>query len=334
MHLRPSNLRLFALGSSREFGNSVAARMGIELSEHEERSFEDGEHKTRPLISVRGTDTFVLHSLHGDDNESVNDKLCRTLFFIGALHDAAAATVTAVVPYLCYARKDRKSKRRDPVTTRYVAGLFEAVGTSRILTMDVHNLAAYQNAFRTGADHLEAQQLMVQYFAPMFRGESATVVSPDAGGIKRVNAFRDALSRLNGANVTTGFMEKQRSAGVVSGQRLFGDVKERDVLILDDLISTGTTLSRAIAACREAGARSVRAAATHGLFLGNAAHTLASSAPDEVVVTNTTPMARRAASALGSRLTVLDTSELFAAAIHRLHTGGSLVDLLDGTNGG
>src|SRR5512135_3205205 len=144
--MAPEPIHLFALNASRAFGERVAQRLGMPLSPHEERDFEDGEHKARPLASVRGADVFVIQSLYGEPGQGVNDKLCRLLFFIGALRDASAGRVTAVVPYLCYARKDRKTQARDPVTTRYVAALFEAVGTDRVLTLDVHNLAAFQNA--------------------------------------------------------------------------------------------------------------------------------------------------------------------------------------------
>ena len=147
---------LFALDATREFGEKVALHLGLPLSPHEEQGFDDGEHKSRSLVNVRGRDVFVVHSLHSDAAQSVNDKLCRLLFFIGALKDASAASVTAVVPYLAYARKDQKSKPRDPVTTRYVARMFEAAGTDRVVTMDVHNLAAFQNAFRCPTEHLEA----------------------------------------------------------------------------------------------------------------------------------------------------------------------------------
>lgn len=148
-------LMLFALDASRDFGEAVSRELGTALAAHEEREFEDGEHKSRPLVNVRGRDVYVMQSLYGDAKQSVNDKLCRLLFFLGALRDASAARVTAVVPYLGYARKDRKSKARDPVTTRYVATLFEAVGTDCVVTLDVHNLAAYQNAFRCRTEHLE-----------------------------------------------------------------------------------------------------------------------------------------------------------------------------------
>ena len=141
------NIAVFAPKSGREFGERVCSHLGIAPCALEERDFEDGEHKTRPLESVRGKDVFVIQSLYGDAGQSVNDKLCRLLFFLGALRDASAERVTAVVPYLCYARKDRRSKSRDPVTTRYFAELFEAMGIDRLVTLDVHNLAAFQNEF-------------------------------------------------------------------------------------------------------------------------------------------------------------------------------------------
>ncbi|HMA31526.1 MAG TPA: ribose-phosphate pyrophosphokinase-like domain-containing protein, partial [Casimicrobiaceae bacterium] len=155
------DLAVFALGASVEFGAAVAREMGIALEGLEERAFEDGEHKTRPRVSVRDRDVYVLQSLHSDPAQSVNDKLVRLLLFLGALRDASAARVTAVVPYLAYARKDRKSKSRDPVSTRYVAQLFEAVGADCVVTLDVHNLAAFQNAFRCRSENLEANPLFV-----------------------------------------------------------------------------------------------------------------------------------------------------------------------------
>lgn len=141
-----ANPILFALECSRPWAAGVAGCLGLPLSPHEERAFEDGEHMARPLLSVRGRDVYVLHALQGPGPQGVNDRLCQLLFFIGAVKDASAARVTAVLPYLAYARKDRKSTPRDPVTTRYIAALFEAVGTDRVVTLDLHNLAGYQNA--------------------------------------------------------------------------------------------------------------------------------------------------------------------------------------------
>jgi ribose-phosphate pyrophosphokinase len=202
-----SPLMLFTLNDSQPFGEQLSQRLGIALSPHEEREFEDGEHKARPLVNVRDRDVFVVHSLYADYRHSGNDKLCRLLFFIGALKDAAAGRVTAVVPYLAYARKDRKSKPRDPVTTRYVAAMFEAVGTDAVLTMDVHNLAAYQNAFRCRTEHLEANKLFIKYFSPLLKEHDVVVVSPDAGGIKRADRFRQLLSDGLGKPVGAAFAE-------------------------------------------------------------------------------------------------------------------------------
>ena len=178
-------------------------------------------------INVRKRDVFVIQSLYADAGASVNDKLCRLLFFVGSLKDAAAATVTVIAPYLCYARKDRKSQSRDPVTTRYVAALFEAVGTDRLLTMDVHSLMAFQNAFRCGTDHLEATRLFAEHFASIARDKDIVVVSPDTGGIMRAEKLQAALERRSGRRVTGAFMEKHRAGGVVTSGALVGQVSDQ-----------------------------------------------------------------------------------------------------------
>jgi len=154
-----NSLLLFALEHSHVLGNAIAQQLGLALTPHEERVFEDGEHKARPLQSVRGRSCYVLHSLYGEPSQSVNDKLSRLLFFIATLKDSAAKDVTAVVPYLAYARKDRKTQPRDPVTLRYLAQLFEAVGTDALLVLEVHNPAAFQNAFRCNTEALDCTSL-------------------------------------------------------------------------------------------------------------------------------------------------------------------------------
>lgn len=319
---------LFALEATRAWGQAVAAHLGLALCQHEERAFEDGEHKARPLANVRGRDVYVLHSLYGEPGQSVDDKLCRLLFFLGALRDASAAQVTAIVPHLAYARKDRKTQPRDPVTTRYVAALFEAVGIDRIVTLDVHNLAAYQNAFRCRAEHLEANGLFVAHFAPLIGRREVVVVSPDAGGIKRAEQFRLRLAHVLGRPVAAAFAEKHRAQGVVTGELLVGEVNGRVAIIVDDLISTGGTIARTVQACRSRGAASVYAAASHGLFVGDAAQQLAGQALTGIVVTDTVPPWRLPAGPARDKLTVLPTSGLFAQAIRAIHDGGSLTQLL------
>jgi ribose-phosphate pyrophosphokinase len=321
------DLDLFALDATRELGARIAAELGCALGEHEEREFEDGEHKARPLINVRRHDVYVVQSLYGDDHWSVNDKLVRLLFFLGALKDAGAARTTAVVPYLAYARKDRKTKLRDPVTTRYVARLFESVELDCMLTIDVHNLAAYQNAFRIDAGHLEARVLFVERFASP--GAALTVASPDVGGIKRAEAFRQDLERRLDVPVTSAFMDKQRSAGVVSGETLVGDVAGRTVVVVDDLISSGTTLARCARACRAGGAEAVHAVATHGAFVADANVQLASAALQRIVVTDTIPPVRVRDAELEAKLEIVPTAPLLAEAITRLHEGGAVEELLE-----
>jgi ribose-phosphate pyrophosphokinase len=314
-------MSFFGLHGSRELAERVAGCLEVALARHEERNFEDGEHKARPLQNVRGHDVFVLHGLYGDESESGNDKLCRLLFFSGALKDSGAARVTAVTPYLCYARKDRRTKQNDPVITRYVAALFEAAGVDQVIVSEVHNLAAFENAFRCPTWHIESAPLLAAHFAPTLRGQSVVAVSPDAGGAKRAEQFRQALECLIGNDVGSAYMEKFRSAGVVSGTLLAGDVSGKVAVIIDDLISTGGTLIRAARACREAGATRVLAAATHGLFIGGATDLFAEPAIDGITVANTVPPFRVAAEAAGRRLTVLDASPAIARAIAECHAG-------------
>lgn len=327
---RDAGVMLFALDATRDYGAAVAAELGTALAAHEEREFEDGEHKTRPLVNVRGRDVYVIQSLYGEARQSVNDKLLRLLFFIGALKDAAAGRVTAVVPYLAYARKDRKTKTRDPVTTRYVAALFEAVRTDCFVTLDVHNLAAYQNAFRCRTEHLEAAGLFVERLVDLVGADSTAVVSPDAGGIKRADAFRQRLSAALGRPVAAAFAEKYRSSGVVSGDALVGDVDGKTAIIVDDLISAGNTIARAARACRERGAARVLAVASHGVFAPAVNTVLATDEVERIFVTDTIPPLRVTAPALRSRLVEVGTAGLFAEAIRRLHSGGSIVELLGG----
>jgi ribose-phosphate pyrophosphokinase len=314
-------LSLFAVEGTRDYGLRVAQHLDLTLDEHEERAFEDGEHKIRPLAKVRRHDVFVIHSLYGDPQQSPNDKLCRLLFFIGALKDAGAERVTAVVPYLCYARKDRRTQPRDPITTRYVAQTFEACGADAVITLDVHNVAAFENAFRCPVSNLEAIPLFIDHFARLLRHERVAVVSPDIGGAKRAEQFRRALAAELDEEPAAAFVEKRRSSGVVTGELLVGEVHDRAVIILDDLISTGTTLQRAARSCRKAGATRIFAAATHGLFIGQAPTVLADPVFEGVAVTDTVRSVAAAEGRLPKSIVYLDSARLIADAIIAAHSG-------------
>ena len=322
-----NRLMLFALGASSGLGRNIADALGMKLCRHEERDFEDGEQKARPLESVERADVYVVQNLYGGPDESANDKLCRLLFFIGALKDAGAARVTAISPYLCYARKDRRTKLHDPVTTRYVAALFEAVGTDRIITLDVHNTAAFENAFRCRTITLTAALSFVE-FAKSLGEKNLSVVSPDPGGVKRAELFREALESVCGFPIAKGFVDKSRSSGVVTGDVFAGDVAGSTVLIIDDLISTGHTLLRAANAVRTAGARRVVAFATHGLFMPGSAEVVADPAIDNFVLTDSVPLFRLEGTSLRERIVVLPIGGIVADAIRRLCEGRALDDLL------
>lgn len=326
MHLTDGSFRLFALNATADLGAALAAAIGQSLTPHEEREFEDGEHKARPLESVRGADVYVLQGLHSGPDQSANDKLCRLLFFIGALKDAGAARVTALVPYLCYGRKDRRTKPSDPVTTRYVASLFEAVGTDSVVTIDAHNPSAFENAFRCPTIALTAAPLFVDYVKSL-PDEVLCVVSPDAGGTKRAEVFREALETTLGRRIGRAFVEKRRSAGVVSGELFIGDAEGATALIIDDLISTGGTLVRAAHAARKGGAKRVLALVTHGLFMPGAEAALEDPAINRIIVTDTVPPFRLGATG-PRKIDIIKVAPFLGEVVRRLRCGETLTDLL------
>jgi ribose-phosphate pyrophosphokinase len=320
-------MKVFALNSSRDLGEHISRSLGIPLSSHEERAFEDGEHKVRSLVNVRNSHVFVIQSLNGDPTMSVNDKLCRLLFFVGSLKDAAASRVTVIAPYLCYARKDRKTKSRDPVTTKYIAQLFEAVGTDCLVTIDVHNLQAFQNSFRCNTEHLEAKNLFVNFFSKELGKKDLAIMSPDFGGAKRAEQFRQSLGGVIQKDVPFVFMEKQRSKDVISGEMMVGDVKGRTVVILDDLISSGGTLVRAAKACHQQGAREVYAAATPPVFSKQANDILNSDVLQKIVVTDSVPLMHLNPE-VKKKIVVISVAPLLARAIESIYHGKSIVELL------
>lgn len=322
-------MKIFALDASRSFGLGIAAALEVPLAAHEERHFEDGEHKARPLEVVRGEDVYIVQSLHADAAQSANDKLMRLLFFIACLRDCAAARVTAVVPYMAYGRKDRRTKPRDPITTRYLAQLFEAVGTDTVVTLEAHNVAAFENAFRCRAVPLDTRGLFAARLKDLVGAAPVVVASPDPGGVKRAQLFRERFERALGRPVGAAFLDKRRSGGVVSGDLLVGEVAGATVIVVDDLISTGGTVRRAAEACLGQGATRVLVAAAHGLFTGEAPVQIAAPALDRVLVTDTVPPFRLPPALLGARVEVVSAVPLFAEAIRRLHGGGSITALLE-----
>jgi len=208
-----------------------------------------------------------------------------------------------------------------------VAGLFEAVGDDAIMTVEVHNPADFENAFRCQAVTLTAAPLFIDYARALSR-ESLCVVSPDPGGVKRAELFREALEAAIGKPGGKGFVDKHRSAGVVAGDLFVGDVDGATALIVDDLISTGGTLLRAARAARKAGARRAIALVTHGLFMPGAAEVIADPAIERIVMTDSVPSFRLDAKVQRNKIDLIPAAPLLADAIRRLHHGQALTDLM------
>jgi len=323
--------RLFALSESQPLGLSVAQSAALTLAPLEERRFEGGEFKLRPLESVRDRTVFVLESLAGDQAASTAERLVRLLFLLSGLKDAGATQRVALVPYLAYARKERRTQPRDPVNTRYVAQLLEAAGADRVMALDVHNPAALDNSFRIPVDHLSAMPMMAEHFARQLPAAPLTVVSPDVGGIKRAQLFRELLQRRLDREVEIAFIEKRRALDVVSSGALVGDTLNRNVVIIDDLCASGGTLIRAAQQCRRAGASAVHAAVTHAPLPAGLAALLAAGDLSSVVVTDSVGVSPLAARSPENRvhLTVLAVGPLFGQALRRMLDGKPLAPLLE-----
>ncbi|HUN25761.1 MAG TPA: ribose-phosphate diphosphokinase [Steroidobacteraceae bacterium] len=324
---------LFALSESRVLGSAVAAQAGIPLGQLEERNFEGGEFKLRPLESVRSRAVFVLQVLTGTADAPLAQRLLRLLFLLRGLGDAGAEHRVALVPYLAFARKDRRTQPRDPVSSRYVAELLESAGAQRVVAIDVHNAAAFDNAFRVPTDHLTALPLIVHHFATTLAGAPIAVASPDVGGIKRAQIFRELLARRLARDIDLVFIEKRRAGDVVSGGSIVGAVADKAVILIDDLCATGGTLVRAAAACRAAGALSVHAAVAHAPLAAGLEKMIASPDIASAVVTDAAgvPLGPRAAAPQpdAGKLTVLTVAPLLGLAVKRMLEGRPLAPLLD-----
>lgn len=323
-------LRIFGLSGSRDFAARIAEQIGpdVELSGHEEEFFDDDEAYLRSGVNVRGRDVFVIQSLFSCRRERVADKFMKLLIFIGSLRDASAERITVVAPYMAYARQDRKTRPREGIVTKYTAQWLESVGADRFLTIDIHNLSALQNGFRRCIpDNLEARNLLARYIAdntPRELHDKMTVMSPDIGGMVRTRLFRNALSKLLGVDLPMAILDKTHVGRVIQGHVVVGDVKDRKVVIVDDMIASGKTMSESKKAVEANGGEVWAACATHGLFVGRASDNLA--AFDRIVVTDTVQPFRLEGKAKDN-LTVISTTRLFAQAIRRIHDNDSVSDL-------
>lgn len=306
--------RVFAGRSSTVLAQRVCEHLKIPLGQAKVLDFPDGEILVKLEEDVRGRDCYVILSTC----EPVNDNLMELLIFIDCLRRASANRISVVIPYFGYARQDRKDEGRVPITAKLVANLITAAGAHRVLAVDLH-AAQIQGFFDIPLDHLSASPVLVEYFSK-HREElgDLCLVSPDVGNLK----VAEGMQNLLGGDIA--FINKRRLSGAeVVTTMLVGDVKNKTVLMVDDMISTGGTVCEAAKAVMQAGAKKVIVAATHAVMAGPAIQRLLSSPIEKIVVTNTINLGSRAAM-LNDRLVQLCVGPLLGEAIFRIHSNQSV----------
>jgi ribose-phosphate pyrophosphokinase len=278
---------IFSLRETASLGLKVAEALGGSLSEVEELSFSDGEFKVSPKVEIQNRNIYLIQSLYQDSMTSLDTKICHLLFFISTLKNAGARHITAVIPYLAYARQDSREGQNEALAHQHLAVLLEAAGVHTVITLDVHNISAFQNAHRCQTFNLEADHLFIDYLRTHYPAEPFVVVSPDAGGIKRAKKFLNKLEIRSSNSIPFATVDKSRTGAGIVVHQLLGTVEHKTVILVDDMISTGATIFQAARLCRESGAKRVIAVASHGLFCGKALDLFSGNEVDQVLVTDT-----------------------------------------------
>ena len=313
------NLVLVSGRAHPDLAAQVAKELGTELIETEARTFANGEIYARFGESVRGCDAFVIQA----HPFPINDWLMEQLIMVDALKRASAKRITVVAPFFPYARQDKKSRGREPISARLIADLYRAAGANRIMSVDLH-AAQIQGFFNGPVDHLFAMPVLLEHFKAQLDPNTLTVVSPDMGRVRVADIWSDKL----GAPLA--IIHKRRDPKVpndVSVHEIVGEVDGRVCLLVDDMIDTGRTIAKAAEALKKNGAKSVVVAATHAVFSDPATEVLQSKAIDQVVVTDTLPVAE---DKRWDRLTVLPIAPLLARAIREVFEDGSVTSMFDG----
>ena len=304
------DIKIFSCRSNRPLAEAICKDLGLNPGDSEVGSFSDGEIYVSTYETVRGSDVFIIQSTCSP----VNDNLMELLIMIDAFKRASAGRITAVVPYFGYARQDRKTKPRDPISAKLVANLITTAGADRVLTMDLH-AAQIQGFFDIPVDNLLGAPVFADYFLQKFANnhDNGMVVSPDVGSVARARAFAQKL------DMPLAIVDKRRQkANSSEVMNIIGDVRGKDVILLDDMVDTGGSLCHAARALAEqGGAKSVTACASHGVLSGPAVQRIQDSVLDEVVFLNTIPPTEAAKAC--PKIKYLSVSHLFAEVIERIY---------------
>ena len=310
-----SDYKVFTGNSHPELAEEITSIMGKPLGKATVTKFSDGEISVNLWESVRGVDVYIIQSTC----DPVNDNLMELLIMIDAVKRASAGRINAVIPYYGYARQDRKAKARDPITAKLVANLLVAAGADRVLTMDLH-ASQIQGYFDIPVDHLVGMPILAKYFKDK-NLDDVVVVSPDHGSVKRARSLAEVL------NCPIAIVDKRRPEPNKSEiMNIIGDIKDKNCLIIDDMIDTAGTITNAANAIKDMGARDVFAGATHAILSGPAIDRIQKSAISELVLLNTVPMTEER---ILDKMTFLSVAPLFAEAMTRVFTNGSISKLFD-----
>ena len=305
---------IFSGNANPALAQSLCKHLGQPLGSAKVERFADGEVYVEINQNVRGVNCFVVQPTC----TPVNDNLMELLVMTDALKRSSAKPIVAVMPYFGYARQDRKTRPRTPISARLVADLLTASGLTRILAMDLH-AGQIQGFFDIPVDHIYAMPVMMEYLKPKF-GADTVIVSPDAGGVERARAYSKRL------DASLAIIDKRRPApNVAEVVNIIGDVKDRDAIVVDDLVDTAGTLCAAAEGLTKKGARAVYACITHGLLSGPAVERIDKSAIKELIITDSIPP--RPDVLASPKIRVLSVAQLLSDAVNRIHQGDSLSSL-------
>lgn len=294
----------------------ICENLGIEEGDCEVRQFSDGEININIGETVRGKDVFVIQST----SSPVNDNLMELLILMDALKRASAGRINAVIPYYGYARQDRKTKAREPITAKLVADLITAAGADRLVCMDLH-AGQIQGYFDIPVDHLSAIPYLADYFKDMVKKEDFVVVSPDLGGVTRARNFSNHL------NLPIAIIEKRRPRPNVSEvMNIIGDIEGKNCILIDDIVDTAGTICQAAQALQERGAKKVYGCATHGVLSGPALDRLENSVLEKFIITDTIELPEEKR---GHSIDVVSVAKVFADAISRINANTSVSAMFD-----
>ncbi|MGC6438082.1 MAG: ribose-phosphate pyrophosphokinase [Flavobacteriaceae bacterium] len=299
--------KIFACANSKVLGEQIARAFGEDLGNVITSTYSDGEFQPSYEESIRGTRIFIIASTNpGPEN------LMELLLMLDAAKRASARHITAVIPYFGWARQDRKDKPRVPIAAKLVAKMLETAGATRIITMDLH-ADQIQGFFERPVDHLYASTIFLPYLKSL-KLDNLTIASPDMGGSKRAYAYSKALE----SDVVICYKQRAK-ANVISHMELIGDVTGKNVVLVDDMVDTAGTLTKAADLMIERGANSVRAICTHPILSGSAYQRLEESKLEQLIVTDSIPLAQDS-----PKITVLSCAELFADVMHKVHHNESI----------